>query len=350
MNDATRIPIEKDHLRQAAELARQCSSAAVRERVLVAQTAAWAVRDYLSRELNLVISDGRSAQPKFIELLDVCDFAAGLWLVEMRAALASEQAVLNVPTMPLMVGVLSDFYLCAEVDRNLTGVALAGITRRSDLAGAELSPNGLFALLPAEELLPIERLPELLREARPVDEARLRLFDEWQARAARIIKGVSEVLAAEGTFSPDQLQRVVAGLRDDVWRVYGDQLPETGLEPLFERLFRRFGIAPPVPAQPESVLAFQNSVEQQGSSADPKTQMDFFRDDLNVGERVALYRHLLSDDPALNDHRQMRRALDRATRGKHLTSTRRRERLRQSEERRARAAEIDSPRRSDQTN
>jgi hypothetical protein len=122
VNDITRIPIEKDHLRRAAELARQCSAAAVRERVLVAQSAAWAVRDSLSREFNFVTEDGRSAQSKFVELLDVCDFSVGGWRVETRAALTSEQSVLYVPTIPLMVGLLSDFYLNVEVDRNLTGV------------------------------------------------------------------------------------------------------------------------------------------------------------------------------------------------------------------------------------
>jgi hypothetical protein len=108
----------------------------VRERVLVAQSAAWAMRDYLSREFYFVTGDGRSAQSKFVELLDVCDFSIGGWRVETRAALESEQPILHVPTMPLMVGLLSDFYLSVEVDRNLTGIKAIGFARRADLATA----------------------------------------------------------------------------------------------------------------------------------------------------------------------------------------------------------------------
>lgn len=347
MNDATHIPISKDHMRRSADLARQCSSTAARERALVSQSAAWAARDHLGHEFNLVFGDGRSARPAFIELLDFCDFSFGGWLIEMRAALTSEQSVLNIPTMPLMVGVLSDFYLCAEVDRNLSSVKVFGFARRSDLASAELSANGLFALFPAEELLPVERLPELLREARPVDTSELRLFDEWQARAARIIKGVGEVIAAEGMFSPDQLQSIVAGLRDDVWRIYGGKLPTTGLEPLFNRLFRRFGIATPVPAPPASPLVFNNSVEQQNTAIASETRKEFFQDELSVGERVALYRHLLADETALTDHRRLRRALDHATGGKNLASPQRRERMKSAKKRRLASASIDTPTRDE---
>ena len=71
--------------------------------------------------------------------------------------------------------------------------------------------------------------------------------------------------------------------------------------------------------------------------------MEFFRDDLSVGERVALYRHLLSDDSAMNDHRRMRRALDRATGGKSLASPRRRERMKEMNERRGATASFDPP-------
>ena len=88
MNEPTRIPVEKDHLRRAAELARECSSSAARERVLVSQAAALAARDYLSHDFKCATSDGRSSELKFVELLDVCDFMVGAWRVEMRVALA----------------------------------------------------------------------------------------------------------------------------------------------------------------------------------------------------------------------------------------------------------------------
>src|SRR5262245_16415344 len=214
----------------------------------------------------------------------------------MRVALATEQSALRAPAMPLMVGLLADFYLCAEIDRDLAEVTILGFANRVDLAGADLSANGLFALLPAEELRPFGQLPEFVRTNRTGDQAELRLYDEWQARAERIVKSVSEALIAEGAFSDEQLRRIVTGIRDDVWRIYGERLPATGLEPLFERLFRRFGLQPPVPAPPSSPVAFQNSAEQQDLSVKPETQMEFFRDDLSVGERAALYRPLLSDD------------------------------------------------------
>ena len=92
MNGITRIPIEKDHLRRAAELARQCSTTAVRERVLVAHSAAWAMRDYLGREFNLVTGESRSAESKFVELLDICDFSVNGWRVEARASSSSNTA------------------------------------------------------------------------------------------------------------------------------------------------------------------------------------------------------------------------------------------------------------------
>ena len=171
-----------------------------------------------------------------------------------------------------MVGLLADFYLGAEIDRDLAEVTILGFANRADLAAADLSANGLFALLPAEELRPFDQLPELLRGDRVGDQAELRLFDEWQARAERIVKGVSEVLIAEGAFREEQLRRIVAGIRDDVWRIYGERLPATGMEPLFERLFRRFGLQTPVPAPPSSPVAFQNSAEQWDLSVDPDTQ------------------------------------------------------------------------------
>lgn len=341
MNGTTHIRIGKDHLRRAAELARQCSVASVRERVLVAQSAAWALRDYLSREFNFVASDGWSAQSKFIELLDVCDFSISGWRVEARAAFASEQPVLCVPTMPLMVGLLSDFYLSVEVDRNLTDIKVNGFAHRSGLAAADLSANSLFALLPSEELLPFARLPELLREERVVYENQIRLFDEWQDRASRIVKGVSDVLATEGSFTSEQLQLIVGGLRDDVWRVFGDGLPEIGLEPLYECLFRRFGIAPPIPAKPANQIAFQNSVEQRDVATNPQTQAEFLQDALSVSARVALYRHLLEDEAGLNNLKRLRRAFDQASGGKHQASQERRNRIRSLNLRRAKAAAIE---------
>src|SRR5262249_29121530 len=108
-----------------------------------------------------------------------------------------EQQALYVQTMPMMVGPLSDFYVSAEVDRDLLRLDILGFVNRSDMAGAEVSANGLFAILPVEELRPIDLLPEALKEEKASDQGQLRIFEEWRLRAERIIKGLSEALEAE---------------------------------------------------------------------------------------------------------------------------------------------------------
>jgi hypothetical protein len=178
----------------------------------------------------------------------------------MRVVTNVERLVLYVPTVPLMVGVLSDFYVNARVEKDLTGAEVLGRACCADLAAAELSANGLFATLPLEELQPFEVLPEQLQQARPFDARQEHAFEAWQARADRIVRGVSEVLAQEDLFGSEHIARLAAGLRDDILCIYGAQLPGTGLEPLFERLFRRFGIATPAPASPTSPIAFQNRI------------------------------------------------------------------------------------------
>src|SRR5262249_36019853 len=113
----------------------------------------------------------------------------------------------------------------------------------------------------------------------------------------------------------------------------------TGLEPLFERLFRRFGIASPVSASPASPVAFQNRIEDHTKFRSPTTRAQFFTDALVVSERVALYRYLLGADAALEEHRRLRHAFDRATEGRHQTSSRRRAQLRARHEHRDSMAE-----------
>src|SRR5262249_27872480 len=101
----------------------------------------------------------------------------------------------------------------------------------------------------------------------------------------------------------------------------------------------RFGIASPVPASPTSPVAFQNRIEDHTQFSSPTTRAQFFTDTLVVSERVALYRYLLSADEALQEHRRLRRAFDRATEGRHQTSSRRRAQLRAWHEHRDSMAE-----------
>src|SRR2546426_982425 len=169
MHGTMYIPIAASALSVAAELARQCSTTTIRERVLVSQVVALAVREYLHRTAGLSTDAGRSAALKYVELLDICDFNANDWQVELRVVTNVERLALYVPTVPLMVGVLADFYVSARVEKDLTGAEMLGCARSADLAEAELSANGLFAMLPLEELQPFETLPEQLQKTRAFD-------------------------------------------------------------------------------------------------------------------------------------------------------------------------------------
>src|SRR5215471_20272681 len=180
---------------------------------------------------------------------------------------------------------------------------------------------------------------ERLQKARAFDTSQEYAFEVWQARADRIMRAVSEVLAQEGAFESDHIGRLATGLRDDILSIYGKQLPETGLEPLFEQLFRRFGITSPVPASPTSPVAFQNRIEDHTKFSSPTTRTQFFADTLVVSERVALYRYLLGADAAMEEHRRLRRAFDRAIAGRHQASSRRRAQLRAWHEHRDSMAE-----------
>src|SRR5262249_33745068 len=159
------------------------------------QVVALTVREHLHRTAGLQADAGRCASLKYVELLDICDFNANDWRIEMRVITNVEPLALYVPTVPLMVGVLSDFYVGARVGKDLTGVEMLGCARCADLAKAELSANGLFALLPLEELQPFEALPEQLHKTRAFDASQEHAFKVWQARADRIMRAVSEVLA-----------------------------------------------------------------------------------------------------------------------------------------------------------
>lgn len=343
MANTLKIPITPEQVRESARLAWRCSSMATRERVLVSQAVALAIRDHLKESNGVESASGRSGSPKYVELLDICDFQAAGRYVEVRAVTSVERLALYMPTVPMMVGVLSDFYICAQVNADLSATTIQGYAGRADLAGCDLSANGLFAILTLENLQPFTALPERLKEEIAPDSARVQGFEQWQARADEIAQviGVTLRMMGDGDFSQDQVKRLAAGLRDDILRIYGERLPLTGLEPLFDRLFRRFGGAPPVPASPTSPVAFQNPVEDQESLSRGDAHTEFFTDGMNVSERVSLYRHLLTDDAAMEEHRRIKRVLDLATSGKHQTSPHRRARVSAWYRRRAELSTID---------
>src|SRR5262245_30578884 len=162
------IAITREVIESAATLARECASAVTRERVLVSQAVALSIRQYLE-ERNLQTKDGRSSSLKYVDLLDICDFEVNNWSVEVRALTGIDQLGLYVATMPLMVGVLSDFYICAQVDTSLREVNLFGYATQDELGGAESTANGLFAVVPVEDLKPIEDLVRAISSSKQSD-------------------------------------------------------------------------------------------------------------------------------------------------------------------------------------
>jgi superfamily II DNA or RNA helicase len=338
MSSQRRIDIHRDFVYQAARLARQCSTEQARERALVSQSVTLALRNHLEETAALETGDGRSAELKFLELLDTCDFKTNGWRVEVRVVTNVKELALYVPTMPLMVGALSDFYLCARVDTDLTGAEVIGYAARDQLADADLSANGLMAILLADELKPFESLPAELRRRREPDPEDVRRFDEWQTRADRIMRGLSHLLAAEEAFDGEQTEQVASRLYDEVLRVYGRKIAPTGLEPLFQKLFERFGLEEPVPAHPRSPVAFANAARERQAAGSEQSRRRFFRDDLGVRGRVGLYRHLLEDEESLQEHRRATWVLDKATDGKVNASRRRQEHVGRVKEYRASAS------------
>jgi len=342
MSGTTSISISSALLQKAAQYARLCSAAATRERVLVSHTVMLAVQEYLEKVLGVAAEPGRSSQLKFVELLDLADFRLQGWSLEVRAITSADEPALYVPIMPMLVGALADHYLAAQVNRSLTEIEVFGFACREDLSEAELSANGLFAILPSDLLRPFVELPPLLSKPSSKDPAPGSAFEEWQVRGERLLLNVSEWLTNEAVFSPEQIGHLAAGLRDEVLRVYGEHLPATGVEPLLEQLFRRFGMRRPVPASPQSDLLFAPSAEEQTEFARRENRESYFQNNLYPAERASLYRYLLADEAALHEHRQMRKTLDRATKGKHLASPQRRKRMARQQQSRSVSATLET--------
>jgi hypothetical protein len=318
-----RITIPRHLLDQAAELARQCSTDLARERVLISRAVGLALADWLEQS-GVPTSDGRASELKYLDLLDICDFNVGGWTIEVRAQTHTEEPALYVPTMPLIVGVLSDYYVCAQVDTSLAYFDVLGFATRAELSEAELSNNGLFLLQPIDDLHPLSELKNRLSAPRPVDPDRDRLYTEWRDRAERVMRGLGGLLEGETVFGPNEMAYIARRLRDDILRTYGDRLPPTGLEPLYHRLFRRFGIERPVPAAPHSPVAFETPTDS-GKRAEPtEAPAGYLLDSIPVRERASLYRDLISDARSFDEHHRTQRILDASAGGtRHSTGRRR---------------------------
>src|SRR5882672_10384178 len=130
MTNETQIEIPREYLYQAADEARECSSGAARERVLVSQAVTLAIRDLIEVKTQLATEPGRSAESKYVDLLDICDFKINNWHLEVRVITKVTELALYVPTMPLMVGILSNCYLCVQVDQTLSQAEILGYAAR----------------------------------------------------------------------------------------------------------------------------------------------------------------------------------------------------------------------------
>jgi len=339
------IKISRTLLHRAGQLAEKCSSAAVRERVLVSQAVALAFRQYLHERFDSeeVTSNGRSSLVKYVELLDICDFKIRGWPIDVRSITTAERDALYVPTVPLMVGVLSDFYVCAQVDSAITEADIIGYSTRSDLSEAELSANGLFAYIPNEFLRPFDQLLETISQERRFDSDQQRDYERWQSSADRIVEGAYSFLSSADDLTREEIDRLAIGLRDNVLSIYGERISNTGIEPLFDRLFERFGLGEPVPSPPGSDLAFRNRADEERAIEKKRLRERFFRDELNVRQRVSLYRYLLEKEDALEEHRRTKGALDHISGGRYQASKRRQTHVRAAKEHQAQSAWVEPP-------
>lgn len=327
MSDYEQFEIKREWIQRASEIARKCSAEAVRQRVLVSRTAALAVGDYLHRKFNLSISEGRSADTKFTELLDVCDFRYQQWNIEARTVMAAKNAALVVPTMPLMVGFFSDFYLAIQVDQNLSEATVFGYATDEQLSDAELAPNGMFAVLSTDKLTPISMIASELRKEKPTSANEQEKFYQWEQKAARILTGLSELLNREA-FSFEQQEKIAAGLYDEILLAFDYGFEKNRISPLLRKLFDHFEIEPSLPSAPEKELAFRNLSKTQNKFRQKNERQKFFTKKPTVEKRVSLYRYLLENNEAFNEHRRTKKIFDQITDGDFQTSPRRQSRKR----------------------
>lgn len=321
MSDVEKIKIERRLLHEAAEVARLCSKDTTKERVLVSQSVALAVREYLRRAANLITEPGRSSEAKFVELLDICDFRCGDWTVEVRALTKTRETALYVPTMPLMVGAFSDFYILAVVNAELTEAHILGYATRAMLGNAEITQNGMFAVVPVSELKPFAELAEELRRAKNETDEKNRQSVDWENRAARIVKGVHSILQQEDVFTPQQTERLTNLLREEIRRDLGSDWQASEIAPILKKLFERFDVDEPLSSDaPNSPLAFRASTAERDRFDKSARRRKFFTGKTSVERRVTLYRYLLETDEAASEHQRLSRAFNELTDGAFQTS------------------------------
>ena len=320
---STYFEIKRDVLEQAADAARAGATRRVRERAFVGRVASLTIRDAIESEFGITTSEGRSDDLRFTELLDVNDFRSDEKTVEVRVTTVVEEDGLYVPTLPLVVGFVSNIYIAAKTNANLSGIEVLGFIRTTDLEEASLSKNGLMAFLPLDELLPWSMLPESLAvPATGNDEEKL-AYAEWQARASKITRSLQHVLGADEAFKYEHIERLVGALHDEIFRIYGENAPPVGIERIYNKLADKFNLPSPIRNHPESPIAFANPKREEEKISAPETSQKFFDEELAVALRANLYRHLIQADDQFDVHRRMSSFLDAATEGKVHASPKR---------------------------
>lgn len=320
-----KLEITREVLEESAASARSASTKRAKQRLLVSQAVSLTFRDFLETEYDVVCFDGRSEKIEYSDLLDVNDFLVNGWTAEVRTATESDELAIYIPTMPMIVGYLSDLYVSAVVDRHLAYVEVFGFADRKLVADADLSTNGLMAILPVDELLSIDKFVDTIKSSRAPDVHDVRLFDEWANRAGRLSLKLEHILLSEGDLTLDDRDRLAASLSDEVLRLYGEKAPPLGIEQLMAKLKDRFNLDDAIRQRPGSPISFSNSSREKQKSSDPSTERKLLKNELPVAGRVGLYRHFLGSPEDHEAHKKTIALIDKSTIGGYQAPAHRRE-------------------------
>ena len=328
MDTTIKLQITRDVLEEAAASAQLASTKKSKQRLLVSQAISLTFRDHLQTEYGVECFDGRAEKTDYSDLLDVNDFSVNGWAVEVRTATETDERAIYIPTIPMIVGFLSDLYVAAIVDRHLTTVDILGFADRKLVADADLAPNGLMAILPDNELLSMEEFVETIRSSHESDGNNIRLFEEWTTRAERLSRKLEQILGSEDDLTLADRDRLASTLSDEVLRLYGEKAPPLGIEQLMTKLKDRFNLDEAIRKHPGSPILFSNSSREEQRLSDPSTERKLLKDELPVAGRIGLYRRFLESPEEHEAHKNTISLIDKTTGGGYQGSARNREQVR----------------------